>query len=246
VACAGAKASPEHGGHRRLLAFDGQARRVQAAADFYGWRIEAGKRLAKLPDRWFVEANWDHAKITRPFAVALIDGLVASVDGRVKRYGKGVIRLGDVMRVNRGKVEAPVGGVTLDSDLAPLCVEQVAPSAPHHARPRRCADGRHRFRVVAVVSRCASCSSPNRAWPIRSTLGKATTLLAAYADQVDLFGKRKARLFLPRGTQRSHPAEGADDAGALRRVTLPIPRSSIDITLSERKISPRLASRNAS
>ncbi|MDZ4869119.1 MAG: penicillin acylase family protein [Alphaproteobacteria bacterium] len=205
------KASPESmAAIDRLLAFDGQAHaESQAAADFYGWRIEAGKRLAKLPDRWFVEANWDHAKITRPFAVALIDGLVASVDGRVKRYGKGVIRLGDVMRVNRGKVEAPVGGVTLDSDLAPLCVEQVRAVCDRTMRAFGVAPlgDTGRFHVVrgSQSMRIVQFTKPLQAYSLYAFGQSDDPASPHYADQVKLFSeKRMKRSYFSRAELEGH------------------------------------------
>lgn len=205
------KASPESlAAIDRLLAFDGRAHaESQAAADFYGWRIEAGKRLAKLPDRWFVDANWDQAKITRPFAAALMDGLVASVNARVKRYGKGDVRLGDVMRANRGKVEAPVGGVTLDSDLAPLCVEQVRAVCDRTMRAFGVAPigDTGRFRVVrgSQSMRLVQFTNPIQAYSLYAFGQSDDPASPHYADQVKLFGeKRMKRAHFSRAELEGH------------------------------------------
>lgn len=194
----------------RLLAFDGQAHaESQAAADFYGWRIEAGKRLAKLPERWFVDLHWDHAKINRPFAVALMDGLVASVNARIKAYGEGDVRLGDVMRANRGKVEAPVGGVTLDSDLAPLCVEQVRAVCDRTMRAFGVAPlgDSGRFRVVrgSQSMRLVQFTKPLQAYSLYAFGQSDDPASPHYADQVKLFGeKRMKRAYFSREELEGH------------------------------------------
>jgi acyl-homoserine-lactone acylase len=194
----------------RILSFDGGAHaQSQAAADLYAWRAEAGMRLAKLPDRWFVAANWDQAKIDRPFAMALMESLEASVKARVARYGAGPVKLGDVMRVSRGKTEAPVGGLTIESDLAPLCVEMVRAVCDRTMRAFGAAPigetGRYRVVRGSQSMRLVQFTKPLQAYSLYAFGQSDDPASPHYADQVRLFSERRMkRAYFSRAELEGH------------------------------------------
>ena len=113
------------------------------------------------------------------------------------------------MRVNRGKVEAPVGGVTLDSDLAPLCVEQVRAVCDRTMRAFGVAPlgDTGRFRVVrgSQSMRIVQFTKPLQAYSLYAFGQSDDPASPHYADQVKLFSeKRMKRAYFSRAELEGH------------------------------------------
>ncbi|MFN0181491.1 MAG: penicillin acylase family protein [Gemmatimonadales bacterium] len=208
----------------RLERFDGRAAAESPAAlDFYFWRIAAAPRLARLADRSFIDYPWDSTRFTPAFADALLDGLRESLDHRQSTLGTTDQPLGDLMRVARGTHEAPVGGVTIYSDVAPHCLEllRAVCEAPMRAfimapidstRRQRAAYGSQAMRIVQFTN-------PIQAFSLYAFGQSDDTTSAHFADQLPLFSeKRMKRAWFSR-------AEVEPRATVTRVLTLPDPNS---------------------
>lgn len=182
----------------RLLKFDGKADAgSEAAADFYFWRLEATKKLAGFPDRGFVNYPWGQERFSRPFAGALVAGLVESVKGRIKIYGTSRQKLGEVMRVGRGSVDAPIGGVSIMSTLMPLCIEQVRSICERTMRAFEAApfgdNGRLRVVRGSQAMRLVQFTKPIRAYSLYAFGQSDDPASPHYADQVRLFSEKRMK-----------------------------------------------------
>jgi acyl-homoserine-lactone acylase len=194
-----AKASPAtRAALKRILAFDGEAHaESEAAVDFYFWRAEANTPVAKLRDGAFIDWPWKTETFDRKFATTLLAALAKSVETRHAAYGDRALKLGDLVRVTRGDVDLPAGGVTIDSTAVPLCVEMVRALCERTPRAFGVVpfgkDGR--FKVVrgSQAMRLVEFTSPLRAYSLYAFGQSDDPKSPHFANQVRLFSEKKMK-----------------------------------------------------
>lgn len=182
----------------RLLTFDGVASaESEAAADLFFWHLVAQNSLAALKDRWFVEQPWEETRLTRPFATALLKALKTSVDERLKRYGTARQRLGDVMRIGKGDIDHPVGGVSLESSFAAPCLELARPVCDRTMRAFGITPigETGRFRVVrgSQAMRIVQFTNPIRAFSLYAFGASDDPEGPHFADQARLISEKRMK-----------------------------------------------------
>ncbi len=181
----------------RLESFDGRAAaESHSALDFYFWRKATAARIARLDPRW-IDFPWDSSRFSPVFADALLDGLEESLATRRRTYGTSDQALGDLMRVVRGTVEAPVGGVTIYTDVAPHCLERLRAvcEAPMRAFLMAPIDSTSRFRVAygSQAMRIVQFTTPIRAATLYAFGQSDDPTSPHYADQLPLFSEKRMK-----------------------------------------------------
>ena len=182
----------------RLTSFDGRADKdSQAATDYYFWRQAADPAISKLDHGAFIDWPWDPSRFSPAFADLLLTALQKSLERREAAYGTTRQSFGEIMRAGRGKIDAPTGGVTIDSDAVPLCVEQVRAVCERTMRAFGIAPvgDKGQFRVTrgSQAMRLIQFTNPLRAFTLYAFGQSDDPSSAHYADQARLFSEKQMK-----------------------------------------------------
>ncbi|HEY1706969.1 MAG TPA: penicillin acylase family protein [Rhizomicrobium sp.] len=204
----------------RILGFDGQAHaESEAAVDFYFWRAAANGPVAKLQNGAFIDWPWKVEHFDRELATTLLTALAQSVETRHAAYGDRTLKLGDLVRVTRGEVDLPVGGVTIDSTAVPLCVEMFRAICERTPRAFGVVpfgkDGRFMVIRGSQAMRLVEFTKPLRAYSLYAFGQSDDPKSPHYADQVRLFSEKKMK------PAYFSKAELAGHISAMETLTLP-------------------------